>query len=89
MDWLPVTLRIANRDNIIGRLDISTNDTIVPNGKLINSLVLSRPNQHHRKRGKLKKIEAGKYLSACNHCSGDPGTADLHKRHKATEQIKG
>jgi hypothetical protein len=40
------------------------------------------------KRAKFEKIAAARFLLACDHCSGDQGTSDLSKRHKAAEQIE-
>jgi hypothetical protein len=40
------------------------------------------------KRAKFERIASARYISACDHCSGDAGTDDKSKRHKAAEQIK-
>ena len=39
------------------------------------------------KREKFQKIAAKQYLTACDYCSGDAGTADQQKRYPAAEQI--
>lgn len=41
------------------------------------------------KRKKFLKIADARYISACNHCSGDQGTEDQTKRFAAAEQIGG
>jgi hypothetical protein len=38
------------------------------------------------KRAKFERIAAARYLSACDRCSGEQGTEDITKRHKAAEQ---
>lgn len=40
------------------------------------------------KRQKFQQIAARRYLSACDHCSGDAGTEDQHKRYPAAEQMR-
>lgn len=39
------------------------------------------------KRAKFQKIAGAKYISACDHCSGDAGTGDKTKRYPAAEQL--
>lgn len=39
------------------------------------------------KRQKFQQIAARRYLSACDHCSGDAGTEDQQKRYPAAEQL--
>jgi len=41
------------------------------------------------KQEKFQTIATKRYLSACNHCSGDQGTEDSAKRFPAAEQIGG
>jgi hypothetical protein len=38
------------------------------------------------KRAKFERIAAARHLSACDRCSGEQGTGDITKRHKAAEQ---
>jgi hypothetical protein len=38
------------------------------------------------KRAKFERIAAARYLAACDRCSGEQGTGDNTKRHKAAEQ---
>lgn len=38
-------------------------------------------------RAKILSVNEKKYLKACDYCSGDHGTHDVTKRHKAAEQI--
>ena len=40
------------------------------------------------KREKFQAIAAKRYLTACDHCSGDAGTEDQQKRYPAAEQIQ-
>lgn len=40
------------------------------------------------KRAKFERIAAARYLMACDWCSGDQGTDDKTKRHRAAEQDK-
>lgn len=39
------------------------------------------------KQMKFQQIAAKKFISACDHCSGDPGTNEVALRHPAAEQI--
>lgn len=39
------------------------------------------------KRAAFKRIENSAYLKVCDRCSGDQGTEDQSKRHKAAEQL--
>lgn len=41
-----------------------------------------------QKREKFQRIAAARYISACDHCSGDQGTDDQSKRHAAAEQME-
>ncbi len=41
-----------------------------------------------QKREKFLRIANSRWISACNYCSGDQGTADQSKRYPAAEQMK-
>lgn len=41
------------------------------------------------KREKFARIAGARFISACNHCSGDQGTSDQSRRFAAAEQIGG
>lgn len=49
--------------------------------------LLDRTQTAEEKRRKFQEIAGRKYLSACDHCSGDAGTEDQQKRYPAAEQL--
>lgn len=46
------------------------------------------PETREEKQEKFRQIAAKRYLSACDHCSGDQGTEDAGLRHHAAEQME-
>jgi len=49
--------------------------------------ILDNTLSREEKRAAFRRIEKLAYLKVCDWCSGDPGTEDQTKRHKAAEQI--
>lgn len=49
--------------------------------------LLDKSETVEQKREKFEKIATARYLTACNHCSGDFGTSNQDKRYAAAEQM--
>lgn len=57
---------------------------LLPDADYVNLFDSTSPEE---KRRKFEQIAAARYLTACDHCSGDQGTCDAAKRHPAAEQL--
>lgn len=57
---------------------------LLPDADYVDLLDSSAPEE---KRKKFEQIAAARYLTACDHCSGDQGTCDAAKRYPAAEQL--
>lgn len=57
---------------------------LLPDADYVDLFEDSSPEE---KRKKFEQIAAARYLTSCDHCSGDQGTCDAAKRYPAAEQL--